>query len=396
MPAGNGRHFGMDWLRIGAFQLLILYHIGMAFVPWPYEVKLADPPLDWATIPMFATNPWRLSLLFVVSGYASAALYRRNAAGIGRFVRRRMSRLGLPLLFGMLVIVTPQPWVNLVAQHGYGHGFLYFMTHDYFSFHAIDGVIVPTWMHLWFVAYLMAYTVLLAILLALPQKVRDLARRGAEAVLSPYTILPVGIALIFAARAALPPGWTETHAFAGDWSAHACYLFAFLFGYALRGSERLHHAIAANWRIAAALAILGWLTLAAIEYAYPGNTPAPRATMHIFQVARAVESWAAIVALISIADRYWNVDHPLRPMLAEAVFPFYIIHQTIIVVVGYWLLASGLGLSARFLILLVATIGGCWLFYLAGRSTGWLRPWIGLSYRKPKIAGPRVGGAKPA
>ena len=66
MGEANGRHFGMDWLRIGAFQLLILYHVGMAFVPWDYQVKVASPALDWATIPMLLTNPWRLSLLFPV------------------------------------------------------------------------------------------------------------------------------------------------------------------------------------------------------------------------------------------------------------------------------------------------------------------------------------------
>lgn len=137
------RHYGMDWLRIGAFGLLILYHVGMAFVPWPYEVKVVDPPLDWVTIPMFLTNPWRLSLLFLVSGYASAAILGREPAP-GRFIRSRLARLGIPLLFGMAVIVTPQPWVNLVTQHGYRHDFGWFMAHDYFGFHRIDGVAMPT------------------------------------------------------------------------------------------------------------------------------------------------------------------------------------------------------------------------------------------------------------
>ena len=67
------RHYGMDWLRIGAFGLLILYHIGMVFVPWGFQVKTAHP-LAWAEIPMLLTSPWRLTLLFVVSGYASRAL----------------------------------------------------------------------------------------------------------------------------------------------------------------------------------------------------------------------------------------------------------------------------------------------------------------------------------
>ncbi len=46
----GGRHYGMDWLRIGAFQLLILYHVGMAFGPWDYQVKAANPPVAWAIL----------------------------------------------------------------------------------------------------------------------------------------------------------------------------------------------------------------------------------------------------------------------------------------------------------------------------------------------------------
>ena len=85
-----------------------------------------------------------------------------------------------------------------------------------------------------------------------------------------------------------------------------------------------------------------------------------------------------IMAIVGIADRWWNRDHPQRAMVAEAVFPFYIIHQTIIVVVGWYLLRGEVAALPSFLILVVATVTGCWLFYRIGRSIGWLRPLIGL------------------
>ena len=65
-------------------------------------------------------------------------------------------------------------------------------------------------------------------------------------------------------------------------------------------------------------------------------------------------------------------------MLTEAVFPFYIIHQTIIVGVEGALLPLGLPAVMEFLILLATTVGGCWAFYAVGREIGWLRPLIGL------------------
>ena len=63
------------------------------------------------------------------------------------------------------------------------------------------------------------------------------------------------------------------------------------------------------------------------------------------------------------------------------MFPFYIIHQTIIVVVGWWLLQAGVGALPSFVVLLAATVTGCWLFYRIGRSITWLRPLIGLQRR---------------
>ena len=111
------RHYGMDWLRIGAFALLIFYHIGMVFVPWDFHIKTAQP-MAWVEIPMLLTNPWRLTLLFVVSGYASRALLSKSA-GIRGFLGNRSTRLLIPLVFGMAVVVPPQTWVQLVGQHGY-------------------------------------------------------------------------------------------------------------------------------------------------------------------------------------------------------------------------------------------------------------------------------------
>ncbi|WBO24663.1 acyltransferase [Sphingomonas abietis] len=377
MGQAQGRHYGMDWLRIGAFQLLILYHVGMAFVPWDFQVKDANPPIAWATVAMLLTNPWRLSLLFAVSGYASAALFARQKGGIGGFLRSRIARLAIPLLFGMAVLVTPQPWVWLITHYGYRQDFGSFLLHDYYSFRSIDGVIVPTWMHLWFIVYLLGYTMALCLILALPAVVRRAGRRACELLLAGPGLLPLGVLFVYIARGWFSPGWEDNHLFYGDWGAHANYFPVFLFGYLLRGSEPLRAAIARWWGWAAAGATIGWLILAWFEITY-GLRIAPPALWPLHGFARSLESWGAMIALMGVADRYWNFDSKWRPLLAEAVFPFYLIHQTIIILVGYWLLSTATGPLARFVILVAATMAGCWIFYLGGREVRWLRPLIGL------------------
>src|SRR3546814_18737787 len=101
-------------------------------------------------------------------------------------------------------------------------------------------------------------------------------------------------------------------------------------------------------------------------WAAPGEGPPPVGVVTWFMAVRLVQGWAAIVALGGIADRFWNRDHARRPMLAEAVFPFYIIHQTVIVLVGSWLLLGGVGPFASFALLVAATLAGRWPVYLGG------------------------------
>jgi hypothetical protein len=367
----------MDWLRIGAFGLLILYHIGMFFVPWGWHVKTAVP-LDWAGLPMLATNAWRLPLLFAVSGFATAAVLGKSR-GTGGFLRDRTARLLVPTIFAAIVIIPPQPWIELVTQHGYAHGFLHFWAHDYFRFGTLDGVVLPTWQHLWFVVYLWVYTLALVLILALtPVAARASFARFADDLLSGPGLLLVPLAWLAVHMAISWPGAEPTHALVDDWNAHRMYFPAFAFGVFLADAPRTWGSIRRWWKVAGVLAILGYAGIAAIYTAWISGAAAPDALRLPFAAARLVMGWTAVVALIGLADRHWNRDHPLRPMLTEAVFPFYIIHQTIIVVLGWYLLRFALPPVAEFAILVPATALGCWLFYRAGRRIGGLRPLIGL------------------
>jgi hypothetical protein len=88
----------LDWLRIGAFALLVLYHVGMYYVSWTWHVKSADAG-PWLEPWMRLSSPWRLSLLFLISGAATSFMLKRDGAS-GALLGARSLRLLLPLLFG--------------------------------------------------------------------------------------------------------------------------------------------------------------------------------------------------------------------------------------------------------------------------------------------------------
>ncbi|EIZ78752.1 hypothetical protein WSK_2800 [Novosphingobium sp. Rr 2-17] len=376
------RHYGMDWLRIGAFVLLIVYHVGFSFTPWGYQTPTRGV-VQWAEIPLLGLSAWRLALLFAISGYASAALFSRER-NPGAFLKSRVLRLGLPLLFGLTVIVPPQPYLGLVNTH-YSHGYGYFLLHDAFSFRRVMNENLPAVMHLWFVIYLLAYTlVLCAALMVLPARWRALVAAGFEKLLAGPALIPLGCLLTYAIRT---PGnsWTDTHNFLDDVAAHAHYCAMFLFGFALRGSQALHQAIARQWKWALVVGLVGYAIVGTEAWLYPGNVRTPAAWMEPLDFAKALQCWGTVIALFGVADLYWNRDHRWRGTLAEAVFPVFLAHQTVMVLVSYWLRNKGLTAGPEFLALYFSVAVGSWLFYLVGREIGPLRPLIGLKRSKTPL-----------
>lgn len=379
---GEGRHYGMDWLRIAALTLLILCHIALVFVPLDYHVKSAWT-FDWALVPMLSFNPWQLPLLFVMSGYASRSLMTK-LGGPKAFARSRSLRLLLPLAFGIVVVVPPQAWVEHMDKFGYAHGYLHFWTQDYFRFAPLNGIVLPATHHMWFVGNLWAYAMLLAFVPSLPLAWREAAAHATERILSGAGVLVVPIALLAAKTVALQhipimPDWRGpfgiNDAFHTTWGTHEVYFPCYLFGYLLAASPVLGRSIAAWWKTAAVVA--GAAFAGDIALGIDGGVVSGAASLEM-AACRLVYGWSAIVALLGFADRYFNHDHPLRAKLTEGVFAYYIIHQTIIVLVGWWMRPLGLGPGAEALLLLGTTLAGCWIFFRVGRETPGFRLLLGL------------------
>ena len=377
------RLYGLDWLRIGAFGLLIFYHIGMFFVSWGWHIKSVTPVL-WAEPLMLALSPWRLSLLFLVSGVASAYLLAKARAGA--FARSRTARLLVPLVAGMILFVPPQPWVELTVQHGYASGYATFWTRDYFRFDQLDGIDLPTWNHLWFVAYLWVYSLVLALIAAtLPRGGQAALLRAAEWALGGWRLIVVPLLMLWALRMTLYPIFDETHGLTDDWYNHASYGLVFAIGLALAHSEPLRRAFVAMRWPALILAGVGYAGYVAFYLAYPEGGPEPvGTTLALGRLARSCQAWGAIVALVGFALSLPVGDSPARRYLTDAIFPYYIAHQTIIVLVAFWLRPLGLENGAMFAVLVATTIPGCALFYEGARRSGPLRPLFGLKAEKKR------------
>lgn len=379
------RRYDLDWIRIAAFALLILYHCGMFYVTWDFHVK-SSRASDAIEPLMLLSNPWRLTLLFIVSGAASR--FMADKMKPGQFTWARMGRLWPPLLLAFFVIVPPQSYYEIVealqalppdvaARH-------WNMLDNFWIKYATgsgqwcdaDGCLfTPTYNHMWFVAYLILYTLALVLLLPL---LRRLPKAFAWLLAGPGLLLTPWL-FLFAARAILYPIYGETHDFRADPYAHTTYFAAFLFGFVIAKYEPFFQRCM-KWRLPALLtAFAAWAALISINAMYPGEATPPDWIYTVARGVRELQAWTAIIAAIGFAHRYLRTaDGPIRRMLTQAIFPFYLIHQTIIIVAGHYLDELQLPIALEGTLLVSATAIGCWLFFDLGRRVPALRVWIGL------------------
>ncbi len=368
------RRVDLDWLRIAAFGLLILYHVGMFYVSWGYHVKSSHASSTIEPL-MLLTNPWRLLLLFIISG--AATRFMLDKLTIPAFLGNRMWRLFPPLVFGMVVIVAPQTYFEIVQKQGYAGSYWDFYQ-QYLPFSSTWGLTTPTWNHLWFVAYLIPYTVIIA---GLGPLMKRIPARIAAPFASGALLLALPIVYLLALRLFLLPLFPTTHALTNDWYNHAESFAGFCFGYAIaRHAPFFLSAVRMRW-VALTLGIAGWLTLITL-YMTAYQTPSddrPIAIDILVQAAREVQAWCLILAAFGFAHKHLaHRDGPIRRYLTEAIFPFYIIHQTTIVAAGFWLDQQGLPVLLEAAILIALTAASCFAFHEIVRRVPPLRPLGGL------------------
>jgi hypothetical protein len=379
-PPSAERRVDLDWVRLGAFGLLIFYHVGMLYVSWGFHIKSVHRITALEPL-MLVLNPWRLALLFLVSGAATRFMLGKYA--IGPLLRIRSARLLIPLIFGMLVIVPPQAYDQIVESLGYPAGFLDFYTRHYFAFgpqfcRPGPCILLPTWNHLWFVAYLWIYTMALgAVLVAAPGLAGWIERRLVP-VLSGVLLLIVPSAAFAAYRLALLPSFPSTHALFGDWYNHAVYASVFLLGFLLARADAFWDAIERQRWFALSLAVAFFLSFLALRWTRGAGTP-PSLVLKLYGgIAYGCYQWLCIVAVLGFARRWLTADSAVRRYLTDAIFPYYIVHQTAIIMIAHELHGSDLPAWMEAGIVISGTLAACVLTYEIIRRIVILKPLFGL------------------
>jgi glucan biosynthesis protein C len=351
------RRYDLDWLRVIVFGLLIFYHVGMFFVPWGWHIKNNEIYI-WLKWPMLFLNQWRLPILFVISGMGTAfALGKRS---IVQFIKERSVRLGIPLIFGMLVIVPPQVYVERIANGDFSGNYF-----DFWFGPALQGVYPEgnfSWHHLWFLPYLLVFSLILAPLFGYLRKHPNSAifagfrkRVGNY----PFTLFLLVIPL-YLYESLLEPFFNVTHNLISDWFNFISSLTLFFYGFILiMIKDTFWPAVR---RIKFKTLIIGiaafsgqvfiWIFL---EDGY---------VVHFTEaLLKTVNIWAWIMTIFAFGSEWLNKPSQHLAYANRAVYPFYILHQSITIVIAYWLYQLDWGLIPKATILIIGTFGGAFLIY---------------------------------
>lgn len=358
LSSKSERRYDLDWLRVLAFSLLILYHTGMFFVPWEWHIK-NNRISEVFEFPMWFLSQWRMPLLFFISGAGVYfALGKRSAS---RFTGERLKRILLPLVFGMFIIVPPQIYYERLTQ-----GVAY---SSYFDFYpsVFDFQPYPegnfSWHHLWYLAYIFTYS-----LFCLPMFLYFRSAKGGNIIAKLIKLLErkgavfLLVVPLFISDAALRASWPTTHNLIADWANFTFSLLIFIYGFILCSNGALLAIIERHRNVALVVAMIAFILMNSLLDEVDVEKP-PLASLLAFRFLKDLNTWSWLIAILGFAARYLNRPSRYLKYANEAVYPFYILHQTVIVVIGYYLINWQVKVGLKFLLITIATFSICWVLY---------------------------------
>jgi surface polysaccharide O-acyltransferase-like enzyme len=403
-PARRGE---LDLLRALVAVGLVFFHTAVIFGAGEFPVKAAAESRAVTVLLGFGAT-WGMPLLFLVSGMGIWYSLRRRDPGA--FARERLWRLGVPLLVGLLTLVPFQVWLGL-RRAGDPSSFAAFYARFWdvrpalgFPFlvtAAPDGRFQTG--HLWFLVCLLGFSLVLLpgfTWLRRPSGARLLERLGGRLARPGALLLP-----------ALPVAVVEvglgSEVGLGGWN-QASYALFLLYGYLAAADPRVGEAFQRRWRAAGAAGLLLFLACGAIAFgavdagADPFTAMDPRSVA--FRLLKSVDGWLLVVAVLGAArsyvrrrpaappgaDRSGRVGglRRLGPYANEAVLPFYVLHEPVIVAVAYLVLAWPIGGGAQYCLIALVSLAATLLLYDLGvRRSRVTRFLFGLR-RRPRRTAP--------
>jgi len=352
------RQYFIDWLRILLILSVFVFHIGMFFNTWGWHVKNPTEYGGMLKNVMIFLHQWRMPLLFLISG--AGTFYALGKRTPGRYLGERFKRLMIPFFAGIFVLVPVQVYLEKADQFS-----------SLLSFYPqmFDGVYPSgnfSWHHLWFILYLFVISLFMAPFLKLIRSKGYLRfSLWLEGFASRPLSLNIVVVILIGSQLLLRPYFPEnTHALVNDWAYMAFYIIFFLAGFMLLSSKNIIESIRKQKNLYLTEAGLATAMMFSSPYIFANESTADL----VWGISSIFLAWSCALAAIGYARQYLNHDSTFRKVANEAIYPFYLLHQPVILVLGFFLIKVEMTDFVRFLLLITSSFGiTCALYWFAVR-----------------------------
>ncbi len=342
------RRYDIDWLRVIAIGLLLIYHIGIGFQPWGVLIMFIqnDDPINTLWAPMSMLNVWRIPLLFFVSGMGvSFAIGKRN---FKQLVLERTKRILVPFIFGVLLIV---PIHTLIWQSYYNQDLSY----------------IPSRSHLWFLANIFIYVILLLPLFFYFKRNQEgkVVKTLKWLYGNPFSLLIVALIFVIETVLIKPQFYTL---YALTLHGFVVGLIAFLFGFTFVVSGKTFWNTVLKWRWLYFILSVASFTIRLRIF----NLEAPN-------YISAIESVLWVFTAFGFAYKYLNRPSNTLSYLSQAVYPVYIVHMIFLYLASMLVFPMEVPAIIKLILsVLITYIGSFGLYELIIRRINFIRPLFGL------------------
>ena len=369
------RLYYIDWLRVLAMLSIFLYHCDRFFDSLEWHVKNSVTSLA-SDIHIEIFNQWMMPLFFILSG--AAVYYSLGSRKARGFVKERMLRILIPWVgIGIFIIAPPQVYLERLTHGEFsGNFFQFYYPHYFDGVYAFGGnfAIIP--LHLWYLVLLFTFSMIaLPIFLPLGGTGNSLISRLANSFEKPWALLLLFIPLTAAALLSDVSGLGFTRQM-GSWDILS-YLLFFIYGYLIFSNTRIQDTIRKYSLVALIGAVMLTLVVLALEWS----------SALYWWALRALCAWCWIIAILGYGSRFLNFNNRFLGYANEAVLPFYILHQTVILIIGFYVVQWDMCIAAKYAIIATTSFVAIMAIYdLLVKRINVLRFLFGMRLKKkPKI-----------
>jgi glucan biosynthesis protein C len=379
------RRYDLDWLRVLAFSGVFFYHCSRFFNTAGWHIKNAETS---SLVDIFTGifDLFGMPMIFAISG--ASIFFALRPAGVTRFLRERALRLLLPLVVGILVLAPPQVYLDRFTHGVYRGTFLEFLPYYFTPANfAWNGV------HLWYLVYLFIFTLfLLPLFIWLKRPSGQRALRY----LSKFTERP-GAIFLWAVPVALVSIVVDPFSLIKQGLSESLlrlvmFPLPLIYGYLIYADHAIQQAIIRQRRTFLFLSVGFTLfpplvSMAISQWGWKINLLSYTVLMALCSLL----IWCYLLTAFGYGMRYLTSNKRSLAYANEAVLPFYILHQPVILLLGYFIIQLRLPILAKYLIITPLALSVTLMLYEYGvRRVNTMRRAFGLKPRKQDPASVKV------